>query len=40
MLAAAIEALYKDLLYGTTVGQNRWMYRDPAVVEDKDSVLS
>jgi len=40
MSAAALEALRKDLPHGTTAGQNRWTYRDPAVVEDKDSVLS
>jgi hypothetical protein len=40
MSAAALEALCKELPYGTTVGQNRRTYRDPAVVEDGDSVLS
>jgi len=40
MSAAALEALRKDLPHGTTAGQNRWTYRDPAVVEDEDSVLS
>jgi len=40
MLVAALEALYKDLPHGTTVGQNRWTYQDLVVVEDKDSVLS
>jgi len=40
MSAAALEALRKDLPHGTTAGQNRRTYRDPAVVEDGDSVLS
>jgi len=40
MSAAALEALRKELPRGTTVGQNRWTYQDPAVVENKDSVLS
>jgi len=40
MSAAALEALRKDLPHRTTAGQNRWTYRDPAVVEDKNSILS
>jgi len=40
MSVAALKALRKNLPYRTTAGQNRWTYRDPAVVEDKDSVLS
>ena len=40
MLAGALEALYKELPRGTTVGQNGRTYRDPAVVEDGDSVFS
>jgi len=48
---AAIEAFYEDadisksprpsstLPRGVTAGQNRRTYRDPAVVEDGDSVL-
>jgi len=48
---AAIEAFHKDadisrslrpsstLPHRATAGQNRWRYRDPAAVEDKDSVL-
>ena len=49
MLAAAIEAFYKEvdigrlgstLPRGTTAGQNRRTYRDPAAVGDEDPVLS
>ena len=52
MSAAAQEAFHEEvdvsrskrlsstLPRGTTVGQNRQTYRDPAVVEDGDSVLS
>ena len=40
MSAAALEALRKELPYGTTVGQNGRAHQDPAVVEDGDSVLS
>ena len=52
MLAAAVEAFHEEvdvsrskrlsstLPRGTTVGQNRQTYRDPAVVEDGDSVFS
>ena len=40
MSAAALEALRKELPRGTIVGQNRRTCRDPAVVEDEDSVLS
>ena len=40
MSAAALEAFYKELLCGITVGQNRQTYQDPAVVEDSNSVLS
>jgi len=50
--AAALEAFYKEadasgslrrsstLPRGMTIGQNRRTYRDPAVAEDEDSVLS
>ena len=49
---AAVEAFHKDtdisrslrpsstLPRGVTAGQNRRTYRDPAVVEDGDSILS
>jgi len=52
VLAAALEAFYKEVDTGrnlrlsstlprrATTGQNRWMYRDPVVVEDGDSVFS
>jgi len=44
MSAAALEAFRKEvedtLPRGTTADQNGRRYRDPAVVEDKDSVLS
>jgi hypothetical protein len=44
ILAAAQEAFRKEaediLPCGTTAGQNRRTYRDPAVTDDEDSVLS
>ena len=49
MLAAALEAFYEEvdvgrlsstLPYGTTVGQNRRTYQDPAVIDDEGSVFS
>ena len=40
MSAGALEAFRKELPRGTTVGQNRRTYRDPAVVDDEGSVLS
>ena len=49
MLAAAIEAFHEEvdvgrlsgtLPRGTTAGQNRRTYRDPAVVDDEGSVFS
>ena len=44
MSAGALEAFREEvegtLPRGTTAGQNRRTYRDPAVVEDGDSVLS
>ena len=40
MSAAALEALRKELPRGTTAGQNGRTYREPAVVDDEDSVLS
>ena len=44
ILAAALEAFRKEvedtLPRGTTVGQDRRTYRDPAVTDDEDSVLS
>ena len=41
MSAAALEALRKELPRGTTAGQSRRRYRDPAVaVDDADTVLS
>jgi hypothetical protein len=40
MSAAALEALREELPRGTTAGQNRRTYRDPAVVDDEGSVFS
>ena len=40
MSAVALKALRKELLLGTTVGQNRRTYQGPVAVGDKDSVLS
>jgi len=52
VLVAAVETFHKDadisrsprpsstLPRGATAGQSRWTYRDPAVVEGEDSVLS
>ena len=40
MSAAALKALHKELPHGITVGQNRWTYRGPAVVDDEGSVFS
>jgi hypothetical protein len=40
MLAAALEALRKELPRGTIAGQDERTYRDPAVVDDEGSVFS
>ena len=39
MSAAALEAFYKELLCGITVGQNRQTYQDLAVVDDEGSMF-